>query len=87
MSFWKTGDGDVEFFNEQDGCNSTSIAHSFKISNDVYLEMNDLNGNGYRRLTVKWKENGKDCELTIGHSKQHIADIITWLIRTYKKPY
>ena len=80
MSFWKTGDGDVEFFKEQDGCNSTSIVHSFKTFYGVYLEMNDRG-----RLTVKWREGDKDCELIIGQSIKHIADIITWLIRTYKK--
>ena len=80
MSFWKTGDGDVEFFNEQEGCNSTRIVHTFKFSNGVYLEMTDRG-----RLTIKWIENGKDCELAIARSKNVIADIITWLIRTYKK--
>lgn len=82
MSFWKTGDGDVEFFNEQNGCNSTSIVHSFRLSNNIYLEMND---DGWLRL--KWKENCKDCELILGRSKNDIANIITWLIRTYKKLY
>lgn len=80
MSFWKTGDGDVEFFNEQDGCNSTSIVHTFKLSTGVYLEMND---NGWLRL--KWKEGDKEYERIIAYSKNNIADIITWLIRTYKK--
>ena len=82
MSFWKTGDGDVEFFNEQNGCNSTSIVHSFRLSNNIYLEMND---DGWLRL--KWKGNCKDCELILGRSKNDIANIITWLIRTYKKLY
>lgn len=81
MSFWKTGDGDVEFFNEQDGCNSTSIVHSFRISNKgVYLEMND-DGD----LKLKWEEGGKECERLLTYTRSDIADIITWLIRTYKK--
>lgn len=82
MSFWKTGDGDVEFFNEQDGCNSTSIVHSFRVSNGVYLEMND-DGD----LKLKWKEGGKECERRLTYNKNDIANIITWLIRTYKKLY
>lgn len=82
MSFWKTGDGDVEFFKEQDGCNcnSTSIVHSFRISNGVYLEMD--NGG---QLKIKWKEGDKECERRLTYTKNEIADIITWLIRTYKK--
>lgn len=82
MSFWKTGDGDVEFFNEQDGANSTSIVHSFRISNGVYLEMDDK---GW--LRAKWKEGDKECERILTCSKNDIANIITWLIRTYKKLY
>ena len=82
MSFWKTGDGDVEFFNEQDGCNSTSIVHSFRLYRNACLEMNN---NAY--LTLKWKEDGKECELNLARSKNDIANIITWLIRTYKKLY
>lgn len=85
MSFWKTGDGDVEFFNEQDGCDSTHIVHSFRISNDVYLEM--TNYANYGRLTLKWREDGKDCERILALSRNDIANIITWLIRTYKKLY
>lgn len=80
MSFWKTGDGDVEFFKEQDGCNSTSIVHSFRVSNGVYLEMRN---NG--QLSLKWKEGDKECERLLTYTRSDIADIITWLIRTYKK--
>lgn len=79
MSFWKTDDG-VEFFDEQDGCNSTSIVHSFGISNGVYLEMDN-----YGWLRLKWKEKDKDCVRVLACSKNDIANIITWLIRTYKK--
>ena len=81
MSFWKTGDGDVEFFNEQDGCNSTLIVHAFKFSNGAYLEMDN-----YGWLRLKWKEGDKECERELAcSSKDDIANIITWLIRTYKK--
>lgn len=82
MSFWKTGDGDVEFFNEQDGCNSTSIVHSFRLSTGAYLEMNDRG-----QLKVKWKEGDKQCEQLLTYNTSNIADIITWLIRTYKKMF
>lgn len=82
VSFWKTEDGDVEFFNEQDGCNSTSIVHSFWIYYSVYLEMN---GDG--RLRLKWEEDDKERERILARSKNDIAKIITWLIRTYKKLY
>lgn len=80
MSFWKTGDGDVEFFKEQDGCNSTRIVHTFKFSNGAYLEMND-----YGDLKLKWEESDKECERRLAYNKNDIANIITWLIRTYKK--
>lgn len=80
MSFWKTGDGDVEFFKEQDGCNSTRIVHTFKFSNNAYLEMND-DGD----LKLKWEEGDKECERRLAYNKNDIANIITWLIRTYKK--
>lgn len=80
MSFWKTGDGDVEFFKEQDGCNSTRIVHTFKFSNGAYFEMND-DGD----LKLKWKEGDKECERRLAYNKNDIANIITWLIRTYKK--
>lgn len=83
MSFWKTGDGDVEFFNEQDGCDSTSIVHSFKFSNGAYLEMENIADHGW--LKLKWKEGDKECEKVLASSKNQIANIITWLIRTYKK--
>jgi hypothetical protein len=80
MSFWKTGDGDVEFFKEQDGCNSTRIVHTFKFSNGAYLEMND-----YGDLKLKWEEGDKECERRLAYNENDIANIITWLIRTYKK--
>lgn len=80
MSFWKTGDGDLEFFKEQEGCNSTSIVHTFRISNSVYFEMRN---NG--QLTLKWNEGDKQCERLLTYTRGDIADIITWLIRTYKK--
>ena len=80
MSFWKTGDGDVEFFKEQDGCNSTLIVHTFKFSNGAYLEMTDRGD-----LKLKWEKGDKECERRLAYNKNDIADIITWLIRTYKK--
>ena len=88
MAFWKNDDGQITFFDLDEGGLSTNSrkteTHRYNLSalypNSLYLEMNsdrDL-------ILISVDEKGEETRIPLATNGKEIHRLISWLIKAYK---